>query len=140
MNLPECMTEARHIAFGDIFLEDVRAYRQTVAAELGFGALFPLWDESTSSLADEAAGPEYQATVVCVDTAALPASCAGQPYDTAFLSSLPSHVDQCGERGEFHTFVSRSPAFDRQIEFQVGQTVLRDERFGFCDLLPPVSA
>lgn len=91
-----------------------------------------LWGESTRSLARKTTGPDYLATVVCVDTESLAASYAGRRYDAAFLSSLPSEVDPCGERGEFHTFVSRSPSFDREIEVGVGETVLRDERFALA--------
>lgn len=140
-NPPGEMAEACQIAFGDIFLEDVRTYREDLMSELGFGTLFPLWGDSTRSLATKATGPESLAMVVCVDTESLSASFAGRRYDAAFLSSLPSEVDLCGERGEFHTFVSRSPSFDREIEVEIGETVLRDERFAFCDLLarPPAA-
>ena len=135
--LPPPMREARRLAFGDIFLEDVRAYREALAHRQGFGTAFPLWGESTHNLSDEVVDAGFAATLVCVDTTMLSESFAGRSYDRDLVAALPSSVDPCGERGEFHTFVSDGPDFLDKVEFSVGETVLREERFAYCDLLPP---
>lgn len=134
--LPTVMADADRIAFGDIFLEDVRTYRESMMRSFGFDSVFPLWGESTTSLAQEMISSELAARVVCVDTSVLDASFAGRSYDAAFLAELPPHVDPCGERGEFHTFVSAAPGFRFTIAYDVGETVLREERFAYCDLAP----
>lgn len=139
-DLPRPMREARHIAFGDIFLEDVREYRQRLAGQLGYETTFPLWGESTRTLADQVVESGIVATIVCVDTEVMTADVAGQRFDATFVASLPAAIDPCGERGEFHTFVSFGPGFDSPVAFTVGETVVRDERFAFCDLLPAVTA
>jgi uncharacterized protein (TIGR00290 family) len=133
--LTGAMARARRIAFGDIFLEDVRRYREDMAHKLGFEAEFPLWGESTRALADEVIERRITARIVCVDTAVLPADYAGRMYDAVLLDALPEGIDPCGERGEFHTFVSDGPAFRSAVPYIVGDVVLRDERFAFCDLL-----
>lgn len=130
------MPGVKRLAFGDIFLEDVRHYREERLAALGFGAIFPLWGESTGDLAGEVFAREIVARLVCVDTQVLPADFAGRRYDAALLDELPAGIDPCGERGEFHTFVSAGPGFRRPVPYSVGEVVLRDERFAFCDLLP----
>ena len=130
------MPEVKRLAFGDIFLEDVRQYREERVAALGFGSLFPLWGEPTSELAREVFAKMIEARLVCVDTQVLPAAFAGRRYDAALLADLPAGVDPCGERGEFHTFVSAGPGFSRAVPYSVGEVVLRMERFAFCDLLP----
>ena len=130
------MPQVTRLAFGDIFLEDVRQYREERVEALGFGALFPLWGESTSELAREVFAREIVARLVCVDTQVLPAAFAGRPYDAALLAELPAGVDPCGERGEFHTFVSAGPGFRHPVPYAVGEVVVRMERFAFCDLLP----
>ena len=134
--LPTEMADARHIAFGDIFLADVRTYREDMARAAGYEALFPLWGEPTQSLAREVVAARFAARVVCVDTHVLDASFAGNPYDDAFLAALPESVDPCGERGEFHTFVSAGPGFHTAVRYELGDTVLRDDRFAYCDLIP----
>jgi uncharacterized protein (TIGR00290 family) len=128
--------DVRRLAFGDIFLEDVRQYRETLVGGLGFGALFPLWGEPSRALADEVIGRGFAARLVCVDTQQLPADFAGRIYDAGLLADLPPGTDPCGERGEFHTFVSDGPGFGAPIPYDVGEVVLRDERFAYCDLLP----
>lgn len=128
--------EVRRLAFGDIFLEDVRQYRESLVAGLGFGAVFPLWGEPPATLADEVIGRGFAARLVCVDTQQLPASFAGRVYDAALLADLPPGTDPCGERGEFHTFVSDGPGFRAPVPYTTGEVVLRDERFAYCDLLP----
>lgn len=130
------MPDVRRVTFGDIFLEDVRQYREDRVRALGFGALFPLWGESTNALARELFAREIEARLVCVDTQVLPAAYAGRRYDATLLAELPGEVDPCGERGEFHTFVSAGPGFRQPVPYSVGDVVLRDERFAFCDIVP----
>jgi uncharacterized protein (TIGR00290 family) len=134
--VPAPLLGARTLAFGDIFLEDVRSFREDMAAGLGFGSLFPIWGEATAALAVEATGPEYDATLVCVDTHALPAAYAGRRYDRELLDDLPAGVDPCGERGEFHTFVSRAPCFRREVGVRPGAARTGGDRFAFRELEP----
>ena len=128
--------EVREIAFGDLFLEDVRAYRERLLAGTGFSPIFPLWGRDTTRLAAQFVADGYRAHIVAVDTTQLAAAFAGRAFDGELLGSLPASVDPCGERGEFHTFVSDGPIFDRPIAVRQGEVVLRDERFAFCDLVP----
>jgi uncharacterized protein (TIGR00290 family) len=123
-----------HIAFGDLFLEDVRAYRERLLAETGFTPLFPIWGQDTSSVARGFIAAGFSACLVCVDTTQLNADFAGREFDEKLLADLPSTVDPCGERGEFHTFVSGGPPFSAAIPYIVGEKVLRDDRFMFCDI------
>lgn len=127
--------EVRRLAFGDLFLEDVRAYREALAARCGFGALFPLWGEPTDLVAREVIAAGIRARIVCVDTQVLDASFAGRAYDEALLAELPAEVDPCGERGEFHTFVSDGPGLRAAVAYRVGDTVLREGRFAYKDLV-----
>lgn len=126
----------RRIAFGDLFLEDVRRYREERLAPLGFEGLFPIWGTPTDALAQEFVDRGFVARLVCVDTTQLDATFSGRVFDHALLRELPASVDPCGERGEFHTFVSNGPGFREPIEYRVGEVVLRDERFSYCDLIP----
>ena len=123
-----------HVAFGDLFLEDVRAYRESLLANTGFVPLFPLWGLDTSILAHRFIMNGFAARLVCVDTSQLDADFSGRAFDAQLLDELPCTVDPCGERGEFHTFVSNGPMFTSPVDYRVGPTVLRDERFMFCDL------
>jgi uncharacterized protein (TIGR00290 family) len=127
---------ARRIAFGDLFLEDVRRYREERVAPLGFEPLFPLWGRDTAALARELVARGFRARLVCVDTTQLDAGFAGREYDARLLADLPAAVDPCGENGEFHTFVSGGPGFSSDVEHEVGEVVLRMERFAYRDLLP----
>lgn len=136
------MARERHpglaaIAFGDLFLEDVRAYRERLLAGTGLRALFPIWGVPTHTLAERCFALGIAARLVCVDTTQLPGTFAGRPYDRALVTELPATIDPCGERGEFHTFVSDGPGFGAAIEYTVGEIVERDDRFVYCDLLPP---
>ena len=131
---------ARRLAFGDLYLADVRAYRERLARAAGHEALFPLWGRDTAALAAEFIAAGFRANLVCVDTQQLPASFAGRAFDAGLLAALPAGVDPCGERGEFHTFVSAGPVFAGPIPVRVGEVVLREERFAFCDLLPAPDA
>ena len=122
------------VAFGDLFLEDVRAYREERLASAGKAALFPLWGLDTATLARSFIDDGFQAYVVCIDTRRLDASFAGREYDAAFLDDLPPEIDPCGENGEFHTFVHAGPCFDRAVPCRLGEHVLR-EGFVFTDLI-----
>lgn len=125
----------KHIAFGDLFLEDVRAYRERLLAGTGITPVFPIWGTDTARLARRFVADGFQARLVCVDTTQLDERFAGRPFDTALLDDLPREVDPCGEKGEFHTFVSDGPPFSAAVPYSVGDTVLRDNRFSFCDLV-----
>jgi uncharacterized protein (TIGR00290 family) len=127
------------VIFGDIFLEELRAYREQNLAKAGMKGVFPLWKRDTAELAREFIGLGFSAVVTCVDTQSLDGNFAGRVYDAGFLAELPRGVDPCGENGEFHSFVFRGPVFNRDIEFRKGEVVLRDNRFNFCDLLPMFS-
>jgi len=131
---------ATTIAFGDLFLADVRAYRERQLAGTGFAPLFPIWGRDTRELAEEFIDAGFVAHLACVDTEQLPARFAGRRFDRALLAELPPTCDPCGERGEFHTFVSAGPIFDQAIPVAHGETVLRDNRFAFCDLIPALVA
>jgi len=125
----------RRCVFGDLFLEDVRRYREERLAPLGMQPIFPLWGRNTGELAREFIRDGFRAIVVCVDKTLLPASFSGREYDASFLAELPSGVDPCGENGEFHTFVYDGPLFRERVELSIGETVTRDERFVFTDLV-----
>ena len=122
-----------HVAFGDLFLEDIRRYRETQMEGLGLTPLFPLWGEPTEALARQMIGGGLRARVVCVDTRRLPATFAGAEFDAAFLAALPPGVDPCGEGGEFHTFTWDGPIFTHPIRVSVGITQERDG-FAYADL------
>lgn len=126
-----------HMAFGDLFLEDIRAYRETMLDGTGIEALFPLWGGrgDTPALAQEMLAAGLRAVLTCVDPAQLPAAFCGRAYDATLLSDLPATVDVCGENGEFHTFCHAGPMFATDIAITVGESVTRD---GFCftDVLP----
>lgn len=124
------------IVFGDLFLEDVRGYRERLLAGTGLSPVFPLWGEPTDVLAGRCISSGVDARLVCVDTTQLGASFAGRQYDRALLVDLPPAVDPCGERGEFHTFVAWAPGFHEPVPYGVGDIVRRDDRFVYCDLLP----
>lgn len=124
------------VAFGDLFLADVRAYRERLLAPTGFDPVFPIWGLDTSELARRFVRDGFVARLVCVDTTQLDGSFAHRVFDDSLLADLPPTVDPCGERGEFHTFVSDGPGYDGAVEYTVGKTVLRDNRFAYCDLIP----
>jgi len=128
------LRDVSHIAFGDLFLEDVRAYRERLLPDSGFDPLFPIWGENTTALAHRFIKDGFSARIVCVDTTQLDPSFAGREFDDGFLADLPASVDPCGERGEFHTFVSNGPGFSAPIDYRVGEKVLRDNRFMYCDI------
>lgn len=119
--------------FGDLFLEDIRAYREAKLAAVGMRAVFPLWGRDTRTLARDMLASGLGAVTTCIDPKKLPASFAGRDFDERFLAQLPSDVDPCGENGEFHTFVRASPLFAHPIGVRVGPVVERDG-FVFADL------
>ena len=123
------------VAFGDLFLEDVRRYREERLAPTGLRPLFPLWGRPTPALAEEMIASGLQARLTCVDPRAVPASLAGRAFDRALLADLPPGVDPCGERGEFHSFTWAGPMFRHPVPVRVGAVVSR-EGFVFADLLP----
>ena len=123
----------RHLAFSDLFLEDVRSYRESWLAGLGWTGIFPLFGRDTAALAREMIAWGLRATLVCLDPQAMPPELAGREFDPALLDSLPAAVDPCGERGEFHTFVHAAPIFRRSIACHQGEVVRRDG-FVYCDL------
>jgi Predicted ATPases of PP-loop superfamily len=124
------------IAFGDLFLSDVRHYREKLAARAGLTTIFPIWGRNTAEIAEEFIGGGYQAVITCVDTYAISGDFAGRAYDSRLLHDLPDLVDPCGENGEFHTFVTAGPTMSAAVAVETGERLLRDERFMFCDLLP----
>jgi diphthamide synthase (EF-2-diphthine--ammonia ligase) len=125
----------RRVVFGDLFLADVRAYREQHLATLGMAGHYPLWGEDTTQLARQFIDLGFRAILVCVDPKQLDASFAGRAFDASLLFDLPPQADPCGERGEFHTFVTAGPIFVHPIAVSCGDTVTRDG-FVFCDLLP----
>ncbi len=122
------------VAFGDLFLHDVRDYRVRQLQDTGLEPLFPLWQIPTKKLSRDMIAAGVRARITCVDPSKLAKSFAGRDYDLAFLASLPAEVDPCGENGEFHTFVYDAPVFSHPIEIQTGEVVERDG-FVFSDLL-----
>jgi uncharacterized protein (TIGR00290 family) len=123
------------VAFGDLFLEDIRAYREERLAPTGRSALFPVWGRDTAALARAFVEEGFEAIVATVDPRSLDASFAGRAYDAAFLQDLPDDVDPCGENGEFHTFVHAGPIFGAPIAVATGEIVERDG-FVYADILP----
>ncbi len=123
------------MVFGDLFLEDIRAYRESKLKGTGMDPVFPLWGRPTDRLAEEMIDAGLDARVVALDPRRMPKSFAGRRFDRGFLSDLPPEVDRCGERGEFHTCVVAGPMFDRSIPVEPGDVVERDG-FVFADLVP----
>lgn len=123
------------IAFGDLFLDDIRGYRETQLAGTGIAPMFPLWRRPTRALAEEMIAAGLEATITCVDPRKLAPEFAGRRFDRALLDQLPQSVDACGENGEFHTFVHAGPMFSAPIAVRPGEVVERDG-FVFADVLP----
>jgi uncharacterized protein (TIGR00290 family) len=122
------------IVFGDLFLEDIRAYRERMLAPLGMSGLYPIWGRDTKALIEDFVARGFKTAVVCVDPAKLAPSFAGRMIDRDFLSGLPRTVDPCGENGEFHTFVFDGPGFRAPVPITFGEIVMRDG-FWFADLM-----
>lgn len=125
----------RKVAFGDIFLEDLRVYRENNLARMGMTALFPLWKRNTRELIRFFHAQRFRAITACIDTKILDRKFAGRELDDSFFNDLPPHADPCGENGEFHTFVFDGPIFRQPIPVRTGEVVERNG-FIFCDLLP----
>lgn len=123
------------IAFGDLFLQDIRSYREEKLASTRLRPIFPLWGSDTRALAAEMIAGGLRARLTCVDPRVLPAHFVGRDFDAALLEELPADIDPCGERGEFHTFAYAGPMFDQPVEYFPGQVLERDG-FVFCDLTP----
>ncbi|HEY5804748.1 MAG TPA: ATP-binding protein [Lysobacter sp.] len=123
------------IAFGDLYLADVRAWREASCARLGWRIDTPLFGTDTAALAREMIASGLQTRLCCVDTQQLAAGFSGRAFDDELLAELPASCDPCGENGEFHTLVHGGPMFRRPIELQAGEKVLRDERFAYADFL-----
>src|SRR5580704_3206531 len=124
-----------HVAFGDLFLEDIRRYREERLAPVGIAPLFPIWGTPTDALARRMIDAGLRARLTCVDPKSLDARFAGREFDAALLAELPPSVDPCGERGEFHSFAYDGPMFRRPVPIRAGEVVTRDG-FVFADLLP----
>jgi len=124
-----------NIAFGDLYLPDVRAYREKLLARVGWRGVYPLWGEDTTRLAREFIARGHRAIVSCVDTQQLAAQFCGRDFDDALLAELPAACDPCGENGEFHTCVHAGPLFSEPIALARGERVLREGRFQYIDLM-----
>jgi len=124
------------VVFGDIFLEDVRKYREQILAKAGMNGIFPLWKRDTKDLARTFINLGFKAIITSIDSNVLGKDFAGREYEEKFLSDLPANVDPCGENGEFHSFVYDGPIFRERVLFTKGEVVLRDNRFYYCDLVP----
>ena len=124
------------VAFGDIFLEDLKKYREDNLAKLDMKGIFPIWGKNTAELSRFMTNTGFRTITTCVDTRVLDKKFAGRIIDEQFLNELPLGVDPCGENGEYHSFVFDGPIFKNRIAFTPGEKVLRDSFFYFCDLLP----
>ncbi len=123
------------VAFGDIFLQDLREYRQRNLAKVGMKAIFPIWGRDTTEIVQTFIALGFKAYLTCVDGEKLGAEFAGRPIDADLIRDLPDGVDPCGENGEFHSYVYDGPIFQRPVEVSAGEVVLRDVRY-FADLIP----
>jgi uncharacterized protein (TIGR00290 family) len=121
-------------AFGDIFLQDIRKYRETQLARLNLNAIFPLWNRTSIDVANEFVQLGFKAVITCVDSQQIDPSFAGSYFDKELLKKLPVMVDKCGENGEFHSFVFDGPIFSYPVAISVGEIVCREGRFYFCEL------
>jgi diphthamide synthase (EF-2-diphthine--ammonia ligase) len=124
----------RRLAFGDLVLVDVRAYRERLLGALGWEPIFPLWGQDTARLAREFIAGGFRSILTCVDTTQLDADFAGREFTSSLLDDLPATVDPCGEKGEFHTCVYAGPIFKRPLALERGERIRRDARFEYCDL------
>ncbi len=124
------------VVFGDIFLEDVKKYREDLLKKIGMRGVFPIWKRDSRELAKQFIDLGFKAVITCIDLEAIDESFSGREYDLQFLSDLPSEADPCGENGEFHSFVYDGPIFKDPILHSKGDIVLRDNRFYYCDLIP----
>jgi len=126
----------KQVVFGDLFLEDIKKYREALLKKINMECVFPIWKRDTGKLAREFIDLGFKAITVCVDSNVLGKEFAGREFNKQFLNDLPSGVDPCGENGEFHTFTYDGAIFKKPIDHRLGEIVLRDERFYYCDILP----
>lgn len=124
------------MVFGDIFLEDVRSYREQVLSKVRMNCIFPLWNRDTREVAHTFISNGFKAMITCIDSNLLGKEFAGRIFDEQFLSDISSTIDPCGENGEFHSFVFDGPIFREKIPFTKGKIELRENRFYYCDLIP----
>ena len=124
------------VVFGDIFLEDVKKYRDELLDKLDMKGIYPIWKEDSKELTRKFIELGFKAVTTCIDSQQIDKKFAGREYDSEFLNDLSNSADPCGENGEFHTFVYDGPLFDNKINFKKGEVVLRDNRFYYCDLIP----
>jgi uncharacterized protein (TIGR00290 family) len=124
------------VVYGDIFLEELRSYRENNLAKLELKGLFPLWKTNSSEIAAVFMDLGFKAVVTCIDSEKLDKKYIGCEYNEEFIKGLSDRIDICGENGEFHTFVYDGPIFKEKIHFKKGEVVLRDNRYYFCDLIP----
>ena len=124
------------VVFGDIFLEDLRKYREDNLAKIGMKGIFPIWKRDSKELAQTFIDLGFKAVLVCVDLDVLDRKFVGREFDAKFLSDLPSNIDPCGENGEFHSFVYDGPILRQKVSHELGEVILRDNRFFYCDLIP----
>lgn len=129
-------TGVKSVVFGDIFLEDLRKYRENNLKQMGMKGIFPIWKMNTAVLARKFIKSNFKAVITCIDTQHLDKTFIGMTFDKQFLSQLPPTVDPCGENGEFHSFVYDGPIFKQKILHTTGKVVLREKRFYYYDLLP----
>ncbi|MGD9319297.1 MAG: diphthine--ammonia ligase [Desulfobacteraceae bacterium] len=128
------------VVFGDIFLEDLRKFREKQLSKVGMKGIFPLWKKNTLELAHAFINLGFRAIVTSTDSKVLHRKFVGREIDEKFLAQIPPSVDPCGENGEFHTFVFSGPIFKKRLLFRVGKVVLRENRFYYCDLEPVLAA
>jgi uncharacterized protein (TIGR00290 family) len=124
------------VVFGDLFLEEIKQYREDLLQKIDMECVFPIWKRDTTKLAYEFIDLGFKAITVCVDSEVLGEEFAGREFNEQFLNDLPEGIDPCGENGEFHTFTYDGPIFEKPIDHRLGEIVLRDERFYYCDILP----
>ena len=129
-------TGVSSVVFGDIFLEDLRRYREENLSKIEMKGIFPIWKRDTAELARTFIDLGFKAIITCVDSKILDQAFVGRTFDERFLSELPSTVDPCGENGDFHSFVYDGPIFEGRVALTTGKIVLRDTGFYYCDLIP----
>ena len=127
----------KHVVFGDLYLEDIKKYREALNEKIDMQCLFPLWKRDATKLALEFIESGFKAITVCVDSNVLGKEFVGRQFNEQFLNTLPDGIDPCGENGEFHTFAYDGPIFKKPIDHGLGDVVLRDQRFYYCDIFAP---
>jgi uncharacterized protein (TIGR00290 family) len=128
------------VVFGDIFLEDLREHRESNLSKIGLKGIFPIWRRSTDALSRSFVDLGFKAVVTCIDSDVMDKKFVGRKYDRDFLNEMPTDIDLCGEKGEFHSFVYDGPIFKEQVVYKRGEIVLKNDRFYFCDLVPDEEA